>query len=110
MKEKAVTSKRRKYDAAFKQEVLNMVYHSRPISEIAQSLGIGENLIYKWKSRHMHTAHQPKEGKGVDFTQVEALNRRIRELETERDILKKPWPFSAGRPEQNLWFHQEPYR
>jgi len=26
-------------------------------------------------------ANQPKEGKGVDFTQVEALNRRIRELE-----------------------------
>ena len=66
-----------------------MVYHNRPISEIAQRLGIGENLIYKWKSRHTHTANQPKEGKDVDFAQVEALNRRIRELETERDILKK---------------------
>jgi transposase len=56
------------------------------VNEIAQSLGIGENLIYKWKSRDMHTANQPKE---VDFAQVESLNRRIRELETERDILKK---------------------
>jgi hypothetical protein len=29
----------------------------------------------------------------------QALLRRIRELETERDILKKPWAFSAVRPE-----------
>jgi transposase len=89
MKEKAVTMKRRKYDAAFKQEVLKMVSTGRAVNEIAQSLGIGENLIYKWKSRHVHTAHQAEAGKGVDFAQVEALNRRIRELETERDILKK---------------------
>ncbi len=89
MKEKAVRMKRRKYDAGFKQEVLKMVSSGRPVNEIAQSLGIGENLIYKWKSRHTHMAHQPEEFKGIDFTQAEALNRRIKELETERDILKK---------------------
>ncbi|KAA5541680.1 transposase [Adhaeribacter rhizoryzae] len=89
MKEKAVTKKRRKYDAGFKEEVLRMVSSGRPVNEIAQSLGIGENLIYKWKSRYVHMAHQPEELKGIDFAQVEGLNRRIRELETERDILKK---------------------
>jgi len=67
MKEKAITSKRRKYDAAFKQEVLNIVYDGRPVIEVAQSLCIGESLIYKWKSPHKHTAHQPTEGKGVAF-------------------------------------------
>lgn len=89
MKEKTGTSKRRKYDASFKQEVLKMISTGRPVNEIAQSLGIGENLIYKWKSRHVHTVHPPEAGKEVDFAQVEALNRRIRELEIERDILKK---------------------
>ncbi len=42
--------KRRKYDASFKQEVLEMIYNGRPVSEVAQSLGIGENIIYRWKS------------------------------------------------------------
>src|SRR3954452_25191175 len=53
MKEKNTAAggvKRRKYDASFKQEVLQMVLNGRPVSEVAQSLGIGENIIYRWKS------------------------------------------------------------
>ena len=41
---------RRKYDATFKEEVLKMVASGRPVSEIAQALGVGENLIYRWKA------------------------------------------------------------
>src|SRR3954467_1340201 len=52
--------KRRKYDASFKQEVLQMIYNGRPLSEVAQSLGIGENIIYRWKS----TARQQQQLKG----------------------------------------------
>jgi transposase len=51
MKEKSNGAKRRRYDASFKEEVLRMIYNGRLVSEVAQSLGIGENLIYKWKSR-----------------------------------------------------------
>jgi len=45
MKEQNTTAggvKRRKYDASFKQEVLQMIYNGRPLSEVAQSLGIGK--------------------------------------------------------------------
>ena len=56
MKEKTQGAKRRKYDASFKEEVLRMVAAGRPASEVAQSLGIGENLIYKWKSRSSRSA------------------------------------------------------
>ena len=94
MKEKTTGggAKRRKYDASFKEEVLRMIGAGRPASEVAQSLGIGENLIYKWKSR---SSQQPAAvGKGnspivpVPEDQ-QALLKRIRELEQERDILKK---------------------
>jgi transposase-like protein len=47
MGEKLVTVKRCKYDASFKEEVLNLVYKGRLVSEVGQALGIGENLIYK---------------------------------------------------------------
>ena len=84
--------KRRKYDAGFKQEVLKMIATGRPVNEVAQSLGIRENLIYKWKSR---SSQQPAAvGKGNSPIvpvpeEQQALLKRIRELEQERDILKK---------------------
>src|SRR3954453_9083719 len=51
--------KRRKYDASFKQEVLQMIYNGRPVSEVAQRLGIGENIIYRWKSTALSQQQQP---------------------------------------------------
>jgi len=77
--------KRRKYDAAFKQEVLQMVVNGRPVRDISQSLGIGENLIYRWRSRAKHPCAAAEGCLGDQ----EALLGRIRELELERDILKK---------------------
>ena len=76
---------RRKYDATFKQEVVNMVLNGRPVKEVAQSLGIGENLIYRWKSRATTTSATVE----VVVGDQQALYKRIRELEVERDILKK---------------------
>lgn len=80
--------KRRKYDAAFKSEVLKMVANGQSVSYITGALGILENLIYSWKK---------KGGKGKQGSDQPAdlslenhqLRDRIRQLETERDILKK---------------------
>jgi transposase len=85
----AKTSKkpRRKYDATFREEVLKMVFNGRPVKDISQALGVGENLIYRWKGRHKAGEYQVK--KGASLTDFEALNKRIKELEMERDILKK---------------------
>ncbi|MBD0368175.1 MAG: transposase [Flavisolibacter sp.] len=85
--------KRRKYDAIFKQEVLQMILSGRSVKSVAESLGIGENLIYRWKSR----AKASSAVIDVTFTDQEALLGRIRELEMERDILKKALSiFSRG--------------
>lgn len=43
--------KRRKYDAAFKQEVLQMITSGRSVPDVARSLGIGENIIYRWRQK-----------------------------------------------------------
>ena len=85
MEAKTIQVKRRKYDAAFKQDVLNMVFNGRAVKEVSQSLGIGENLIYRWKSRAKATSTAVE----VALGDQEALYKRIKELEMERDILKK---------------------
>jgi transposase len=95
MKEKSTGARRRKYDASFREEVLNMVLNGRPVNEVAQSLGIGENLIYKWKSRsigkeqQLSTTGKAEHAISSENQQQALLLRRIRELEQERDILKK---------------------
>lgn len=92
MKEKTTVIKRRRYDAFFKEEVLKMVFNGRPVSEVAQSLGIGDNLIYRWKS-HYQKQHlvpaAPLSAAIATTEEQQALHKRIEELEMERDILKK---------------------
>ena len=93
MKEQNVAgAKRRKYDTSFKEEVLKMVLNGRPVNEVAQSLGIGENLIYRWKSRNgkkLPVSVAVSAVTSVSPEEHQALHKRIRELEMERDILKK---------------------
>lgn len=76
----------RKYDNDFKTEALKLVRSGRSVSDVARSLGIGENLLYKWRSED--TAHQPKVVQD-GFAELESLRKQVRQLEQERDILKK---------------------
>ncbi len=47
MKEKTGKQQRRKYDAEFKPPVLQMILNGGPVKEVAESLGLGEKLIYR---------------------------------------------------------------
>ena len=96
MKEKK-KEPRRKYDSEFKQQVLQMIAHGRSVSEVAESLGIGENLIYRWRSRQESKGTEGKENAIATIDQ-QALLRRIRELEMERDILKKALAIFSRQP------------
>ena len=91
MESKSVKTTRRKYDADFKKEVIRMIESGRTVPDVAQSLGIGTNLIYYWIKRAKKTRETPgcvEPDISFDEEKV-ALQNRIRELEQERDILKK---------------------
>lgn len=49
MHDKNLQKGRKKYDASFKAEVVNMITSGHAMPDIARSLGIGENLIYWWR-------------------------------------------------------------
>lgn len=67
-----------------------MIESGRSVPDVAQSLGIGTNLIYYWvkQSRKKVVNSQSKTQDSFDEDKA-ALHKRIRELEMERDILKK---------------------
>ena len=94
MQEKKLDKPRRKYDAEFKRDVLKMISSGRSVQDISHSLGINSNMIHKWKAQHNEVFGQkgsyPDVISGsVSDADQEQLKARIRELEQERDILKK---------------------
>ena len=71
---------RRKYDDVFKQQALQMLRLGQSVPAVAQALGVGEGLLYKWKQA-LRPAAMDQE--------IEQLCARLKQVETERDILKK---------------------
>jgi transposase len=65
MKENKIKEHRRKYDTEFKQQVLQMISNGRPVREVAESLGIGENVIYRWRSGQQNQGTAGKENSAV---------------------------------------------
>ncbi len=86
---------RRKYDEDFKKNAVKLSYAStRPVCEIANDLGIHENLLYNW--RRKYTA----EGDKTKYTTLEEenrdLKRQLAEARIERDMLKKAAAYFAS--------------
>lgn len=78
--------KPRKYDSAFKEEALRMVSSGRSVPEVARSLGIGEQVLYNWRSDQKSKMSSTLV---AEQTELEQLRKQVKALEMERDILKK---------------------
>ncbi len=57
-------------------------------AEVARSLGIHQNQLYNWKKKFSDQGEKAFPGKG-HLTELAALRRKLRDVEMERDILKK---------------------
>ena len=90
---------RRTFTLEFKREAVRLVTERKlSISEAARQLGIGPNLIRKWR-RALETGGKQGSSEKKDQTALEEEVRRLRveneRLRTERDILKKVTVFFA---------------
>ncbi len=77
---------RRKYDEGFKTEAFRMVSTVRSIPDVTRSLGVSENLLYKWRSEQ-NPSYTPEEA--GQQAELESLLKQLKQVEMERDILKK---------------------
>jgi len=87
---------RRKFDQDFKRNaVLLCAEPGRSVVEVAQNLGIGKDLLYRWRGKyHSANGQYVFPGNGVealtpDHKQIRELKKKLRDTEMERDILKK---------------------
>lgn len=79
---------RRKYDTEFKNEVVKMLVSGQTAAYISKALGISENLIYRWKNYNKGVKKVSSEQNELAL-ENQQLKDRVRQLETEREILKK---------------------
>ena len=89
------TRKRREYTEDFKRDAVALVteqgYKS---SEAARSLGIGDNLVRRWKREFEEEASGARLGTD-EREELKRLRKEIRMLRMEKEILKKASQYFA---------------
>ena len=88
-----MSKKRRQFDRAFKVEAVRLVTEEhRPVAAVARDLGIGENMLHRWKQQftdHRESAFVGTGNRSSEQTELRRLQRENADLREERDILKK---------------------
>ena len=76
---------RRHYDDQFKIDAVRLVENGqRSVPDVAKSLGISTNLLYRWRD-----LAQAGKGQVANQAELTQLREQLRRAEQERDILKK---------------------
>ena len=87
--------RRRNYDPEFKRNsVLLTEEPDRSVRDVAEKLGIQPELIYRWRRQMRDRGELAFPGHGrealsEDQQKIRDLEKRLRNAEMERDILKK---------------------
>ena len=87
-----MTTTRKKYDADFKSSAVQLVLKGRTISEVAENLGITTGMLSRWRQQYLENKEHAFPGKGhlsPEDQQLRDLQRQLRDVTEERDILKK---------------------
>ena len=86
---------RRKYDSDFKRSAVLLAEEpGRTVPEVAESLGINSDLIYRWRRQMRENGELAFPGHGKialtpDQKRIRELEKKLKDTEMERDILKK---------------------
>ncbi len=72
----------RKYDDEFKQQAVRKILDGQSAASVSRELGVAESLLHKWKKVKI-------DGSSNLEKENSELKKRLREVEMERDILKK---------------------
>ena len=97
-------NKRRRYDAEFKRNAIALSEEpGRTAYSVEQSLGISNGMTGKWKRQLTQNGDLAFSGNGVealtpDQKKIRDLEKRLRDAEMDRDILKKALPIFSKTP------------
>ena len=82
------TVTRKRYTPEFKAQAVDLVAIGKPVPEVAEELGIGTSLLYRWIGKNAPPA-QSLDGEETTAAELSRLRREVAHLKLENDILKK---------------------
>jgi len=86
---------RTKYDEEFKKNAVKLSYASpKSVKQVAQDLGISENILYRWRKKY--TADGDKTKYATLEEENKALRLQLAEARMEADMLKKATAYFAN--------------
>lgn len=95
--ESKTTRKRKKHPEEFKREAVRLMETrgERTVADVAESLGVAENLLHAWKRKYGRSAEQQRRERGGETPEEEMkrLRRENAQLRQERELLKKSIAF-----------------
>ncbi len=86
---------RRRYDPDFKRNAVQLTDDpGRSVQDVADSLGISKDLLYKWRREFRAKEELAFPGNGREALteqekKIRDLEKKLKDAEMERDILKK---------------------
>lgn len=85
----------KQYSKEFKEEAVALVREQGySVAEAAKSLGIGANMLYRWKDK-IETDLEGKALSEDERTELKRLRQEVKNLRMEKEILKKASAFFA---------------
>jgi transposase-like protein len=79
----------RTYDSEFRRRVVELVRSGRSVTAVCAELGLAEATVYRWKAQDLIDRGEKPGRASVERGELAAANRRIRELETQLELVKK---------------------
>ena len=71
-----------KYDIEFKQNAVKKILDGQSVASLSRELGVSESVLHKWRKAKLETSSDLEK-------EILELKKQLREIEMERDILKK---------------------
>ncbi|AZC19364.1 transposase [Pseudomonas sp. CMR5c] len=88
-----MTQTRRCFPESFKREAVYQVLAGTPLRHVAETLGIAESLLGKWKRQYEQQGDDdafPGNGKQRgESAELRRLRQQLAQVTMERDVLKK---------------------
>ena len=79
----------RSYAPGFRRRVVELVRSGRSVGRVAAEVGVSEATVYRWRERDRVDRGEQAGLSSVERGELYVARRRIRELETELEIVRK---------------------
>ena len=87
-----MTQTRRRFPESFKREAVDQVLAGTPLRHVAETLGVAESLLGKWKRQYEQQGDDAFPGNGKqrgESAELRRLRQQLAQVTMERDVLKK---------------------